>query len=229
MSASARRLTAARVTTVLASFALVALSAGPARADRPITFFNGGVAGEGEARTDQDRQQLLASVSAGNAGPSPAGGDGVVEPVPSCVWQPSTAVTGTIGQVVPENGQVHEADRVEPDGSTSRLYARICEDGTVTSWQWFALADVPSVRASAVDDVRRRLPLPEPVLSPDLARGLVVNVATWFAAPAGQWTAVTGSAEALGLSVTVTATPVELVFDPGDGAAPVTCAGPGPT
>ncbi|MBL7499308.1 hypothetical protein I6A84_28105 [Frankia sp. CNm7] len=138
-------------------------------------------------------------------------------------------MTGTIGQVVPEDGSVHEAERVEPDGSTSRLYARICEDGTVTGWQWFALADVPSVRASAVDDVRRRLPLPEPVLSPDLTRGLVVNVATWFAAPAGQWVAVTGTAEALGLSVTVTATPVELVFDPGDGAAPVTCAGPGST
>ncbi|WP_238427990.1 hypothetical protein [Frankia nepalensis] len=134
-----------------------------------------------------------------------------------------------IGQVLPEDVPVHEADRVEPDGSTSRLYARVCADGTVTDWQWFTLANVPGLRTSAVDDVGRRLPLPVPVLSPDLARGLVVNVATWFAAPAGQWAPVTGTAEALGLSVSVTALPVELVFDPGDGTAPVSCAGPGAT
>jgi hypothetical protein len=114
-------------------------------------------------------------------------------------------------------------------GSKPVLYARVCTDGTVIDWQWFAAPDQAASLAATRDEVRRRLPLPRPVLSPDPSVGLVVQVATWFAVPAAQWVPVRATASALGATVTVTATPDALTFNPGDGAAPISCAGPGPS
>ena len=52
-------------------------------------------------------------------------------------------------------------------------------------------------------------------------------VQLWTYVWAGEWQSYARTVELRGVSATVTATPTALVFDPGDGAAPVTCEGPG--
>jgi len=49
----------------------------------------------------------------------------------------------------------------------------------------------------------------------------------WTFIWAGEWQSYARTVELRGVSATVTATPTALVFDPGDGSAPVTCDGPG--
>ena len=52
-------------------------------------------------------------------------------------------------------------------------------------------------------------------------------VQLWTYVWAGEWQSYARTVALRGVSATVTATPTALVFDPGDGAAPVTCDGPG--
>lgn len=54
-----------------------------------------------------------------------------------------------------------------------------------------------------------------------------VGLWTYFWTDPATWKPLTATARAGGLAATVTARPVALVFDPGDGASPVSCAGPG--
>jgi hypothetical protein len=82
------------------------------------------------------------------------------------------------------------------------------------------------------------LTLPKPTLgrSPDLksgdpARGgdayTVVNLWTRYFSDPVTWVRTSKTVTLRGVSATVTATPVALNFDPGDGNAPVSCSGPG--
>ena len=78
-----------------------------------------------------------------------------------------------------------------------------------------------------------RLPSPTGDRSPDQDlrwRGLpfsYVNLWTWFWTSPGTYRPVSKTVTARGVSATVTAGPTALVFDPGDGGSPVSCAGPG--
>lgn len=54
-----------------------------------------------------------------------------------------------------------------------------------------------------------------------------VNLWTFFWTSRSTWKTLTATASAAGLSATVTAKPVELDFDPGDGSPGVSCPGPG--
>jgi hypothetical protein len=78
-----------------------------------------------------------------------------------------------------------------------------------------------------------RLPSPTGDRSPDQDlrwRGLpfsYVNLWTWFWTSPETYRPVSRTVRAGAVSATATAVPVELVFDPGDGNAPVACAGPG--
>jgi hypothetical protein len=54
-----------------------------------------------------------------------------------------------------------------------------------------------------------------------------VNLYTFFWTGGASWRALSATASAGGVSATVTARPVALVFDPGNGAAAVSCGGPG--
>jgi hypothetical protein len=226
--ASARRLLTVAIACLLAATAMATI-AGSAKADGSVplrwTDYGGGTS-TGQVETDRDRQQIIASLMADApaAGPSRTGSSG---PAPRCVWSPWAQVAASMN-VRQGGGMNGGLDRTLADGTPAVLYARVCEDGTVTDWRWFAVPNQAALLATAREDVRRRLPLPMPVLSPDPTVGLVVKVATWFAVPAAQWTPIQATATALGTSVTVTATPGTLTFDPGDGATPVSCAGPGP-
>ena len=52
-------------------------------------------------------------------------------------------------------------------------------------------------------------------------------VGIWTYVWSGEWQPLSRTVGLRGVSATVTATPTALVFDPGDGSAPVTCEGPG--
>lgn len=54
-----------------------------------------------------------------------------------------------------------------------------------------------------------------------------VNLYTFYWSSPGTWKTFTATARAGGNYAAVTAKPVSLSFDPGDGSAPVSCAGPG--
>jgi len=78
-----------------------------------------------------------------------------------------------------------------------------------------------------------RFPKPSGHRSPsesELFQGLpftYVNLWTFFWTDPSTWHPLTATASVAGMSATVTATPVALLFDPGDGSPAVTCAGPG--
>ena len=82
------------------------------------------------------------------------------------------------------------------------------------------------------------LTLPKPTLgrSPELSRGdparggeayTIVNLWTRYYSDPATWVRTSKTVTLRGVSATVTATPVALNFDPGDGNAPVSCSGPG--
>jgi hypothetical protein len=54
----------------------------------------------------------------------------------------------------------------------------------------------------------------------------LVGLPTWLSVAAGSWTPQSATAAVPGVSVTATATPVQAVWQMGDGST-VTCAGPG--
>lgn len=112
-----------------------------------------------------------------------------------------------------------------------RAYVRTCTDafGQVQSeLTWVPDQQTPEQLAQvAYDKVVRQLPRPSPGFAPPAGKG-VVQVGTWFWS--GTWAPVFATASIPGLSATVTAVPVSLTFDPGDGrlgTGAVTCAGPG--
>ena len=114
------------------------------------------------------------------------------------------------------------------EGFIQILFVRLCPDQAPRiQYRWFD--EVPALRALAI---RAResllLPLPAPRFSPPAATArTLVGVGTWFWVPAEDWTAVEATAVAGNVSVTATATPVLLRFDPGDGSRALTCTGPG--
>ena len=80
----------------------------------------------------------------------------------------------------------------------------------------------------AYDLVKRELPTPVPQWNILNQWGFAfTQVPLWWWIDQAQWHAVSATSTVPGLSATATATPVEIVFDPGDGTGPHTCPGPG--
>lgn len=75
---------------------------------------------------------------------------------------------------------------------------------------------------------RELLPLPDPdiVTSPPTNRPQLVGIETWFRVGEA-WRTFSASASLGGVTATVTATPILVTWDPGDGAPAITCDGPG--
>lgn len=97
-------------------------------------------------------------------------------------------------------------------------------DGNVVGIGWVD-ANPPTLAdliAGPQAEIRRRLPVPVPVIDP--SGGATVNLGLWLGVePAAP---VTATATLLGYSASVTATPVAIVFDMGDGSS-VRCSGNG--
>lgn len=76
---------------------------------------------------------------------------------------------------------------------------------------------------------RGRLRLPVPVVGSSPSPGVVqlVGLPVWLWVERSIWVSRSATAAVPGVAVSVTATPVELVWRMGDGSEPVRCAGPG--
>jgi hypothetical protein len=72
-----------------------------------------------------------------------------------------------------------------------------------------------------------RVPALSPATAPPPGSDGLVGLPEWFWIPASSWHALTVTVTAGPVWATVTATPTGLSVDPGTGASPVSCAGPG--
>jgi len=175
-----------------------------------------------ERRTSEDGADLLAEES--TPGGSADGTDG-------CSFWDAVTLSG-LGLVPPELavGLQPGDNRLTRDlgGFVQTLHVRTCPDQVPrTQYRWFD--DVPGLRPLVLQARESLvLPLPSPEFSPPAASvRTLVGVDTWFWVPEADWAPVEATAEAGTVSVTATATPVLLRFEPGDGSAAVTCPGPG--
>ena len=159
--------------------------------------------------------------SGGGGGGSDGSGGGV-----SCVWSQVRAVPGV------------DTVRVTPAGTVELLMLEVCGDRSSTVWVPVRVGSPaagvvlpPAVLVPALrDEVVARLPLPVPHVAPSDIRsdGLAftqVPTFFWVAPGAGQWAPVAATAAVPAVSVTVTASPVRLRVDPGDGSPVVGCDG----
>jgi hypothetical protein len=72
-----------------------------------------------------------------------------------------------------------------------------------------------------------QVPALPPATAPPRGADALVGLPEWFWIPAASWHPVTVTVTAGPIWATVTATPAGLSFNPGTGAGPVTCPGPG--
>lgn len=105
-----------------------------------------------------------------------------------------------------------------------------------TGQGWFWLAQAPNAVDPAVlaQQAFKSLTIPSPSTGRYPAGTLkngrpytVVSTYTWYWTDPGTFKPLTASASAGGVTATVTVTPTSLSFTPGDGAASLSCAGPG--
>jgi hypothetical protein len=138
-------------------------------------------------------------------------------------------------QPVPENLLTQaERDKVAREGGS--YVVKMCGRGLATPGPGVEAQYRPPAGPGAppVDpmelatDALHRTPLPEPEISmspsPDIPQ--LVNLTTYLWLPAEQWQPATASASAGGVTSTVTATPMRVIWDMGQGES-VTCDGPG--
>ena len=152
--------------------------------------------------------------------------DGVNREGSACRWRPVTAVD-------PRSGSNREMPVTRTVGNEHEtLYQRNCpRDTDADSWyQWVRDSTAARVRVRASDTAMQKVSRLLFRTAPPADRN-VVNVGTWFWVPKVAWRRVSATAYiALPygvFTVTVTATPHRLRFDPGDGSDAVWCTGPG--
>jgi hypothetical protein len=123
----------------------------------------------------------------------------------------------------------------------SRLYGRDC-GGVAAGYRWFGpgfggLAGARVDRSRAAELAREaytrlRLPVPTPEHSPDLRladgrSAVLVGEHTWVWTDRSRFRPQSRRLQVGPVWAQVTATPVGLTFDPGDGASALFCRGPG--
>ena len=120
-------------------------------------------------------------------------------------------------------------------GSTTyRLYDYTCFDrDPATTYHWIPEVSTSTLAQQASSVVYENIPAPWGNFAPPAHRG-VVKLGTWIWVNPLMWIPIRATAwvptPAGPIAVTTTATPKELIFDPGDGAlgtGEVTCRGPG--
>jgi len=119
-------------------------------------------------------------------------------------------------------------------GMSYQLFEYTCLDRTpATTFHWIPQVSTTQLAQQAASVVYDNIPAPWGNFAPPAQRG-VVKLGTWFWVNPLMWVPVSATAgvptPAGYISVTTTATPKKLIFDPGDGSlgtGPVTCDGPG--
>lgn len=129
------------------------------------------------------------------------------------------ALTGRVEPVTRERG-----------GQTWVLGVRECPGPPASRTRLWVRRDPAGTGSSDARTARRRLPPPRLATAPP-SDSVVVKVPMWFWVPRHLWrpVSVTVTVPTLTgpLTVTTTATPQHLEFDPGDGSATRRCRGPG--
>jgi len=174
--------------------------------------------GDGSANGGAGGDDIYGGVHLGHGGSGGNGGGGS-----RCTWFPGDLGPLGLPVVTPDSPAATEP---AAGGTTVALYLRRCP-GQPDQWAWIQQYSAQQLAAIAADAIRKDLPEPHAAFSPPAARS-VVHLPVWFAVPAAQWAPVSVTADVPGLSATVTATPTDLIFEPGDGGGQVSCAGPGP-
>ena len=137
------------------------------------------------------------------------------------------------GSMGSENRPLAPVDGGLVDGGWYYQTCRYTDTGGLASsryWRYTAGApgfgpDLAALAASAYD--RIALPFPVPSTAPSLEVRPLTGLDTWLWIDPAAWGTREATAELAGFSVTVTATPVRVVWDMGEGERPVTCDGPG--
>ena len=122
-------------------------------------------------------------------------------------------------------------------GPTSRLYAEVCP-GRPVSYVWLGAAQVPGATPPTPEKLAQqayaqlRLPLPTPEHSPDLLladgrAAVLVGEHTWVWTDRSRFRSQSRRLRVGPVWAEVTATPVGLSFDPGNGDPILSCRGPG--
>ncbi|MEY4365319.1 MAG: hypothetical protein RLZZ305_663 [Actinomycetota bacterium] len=142
----------------------------------------------------------------------------------ACRWRPVTAVD-------PHSGSNRELPVTRTVGSEHEtLYQRNCPRDADSWYQWVRDSTAARVTARASDTAMQKVSRLVFRTAPPADRN-VVNVGTWFWVPRLAWRRVSATAYIVlpygVFTVTVTATPHRLRFDPGDGSDAVWCTGPG--
>ena len=167
------------------------------------------------------------TVSAGSSGSPGGSGSGGGTTTVTCTWQgPLTTIT------VADNLLPGPVLYGTPTSATPEDYVVTCTpvlDDEVGEW----LAEVwPQPPADPTpgqvgQTAEADLNLPAPTVSTAPSGGkAIVNLESWLWIDPADWTPITKSATADGITATATATPVSVVWDMGDGNQ-VTCNGPG--
>lgn len=151
-----------------------------------------------------------------------------------CTWVAAPDMEAWIRRL-PSNLPGGGTDRI---AATSRLYSRVC-GGVNQGWSWLGPADAAGEPALPAPGelaqeayAQLRLPVPTPEHSPDLrlADGrpaVLVGEQTWLWTDRSRFQPQSRRLQVGPVWAQVTATPVGLSFDPGDGEPVESCAGPG--
>lgn len=207
---------------LLVGLCIVALTSAPAlAAENDQVDFDDGI---GVERVGED----VAGLEARDADPAEPGGDGADVCGP---WQRvSLLQVPGVPDGLRRGLDADDADvvRTRADGVVEALFFRLCDNwGGFAQYSWLPL--VPELEALLIEARELLfLPAPAPGFSPPgVGAGTVVGLDTWFWIPEADWVPLAEDATAGAVTVTATATPVLVRFVPGDGEAPVVCAGPG--
>jgi hypothetical protein len=137
------------------------------------------------------------------------------------------------GSMGSENRPLASVEGGLVDGAWYYQTCRYTDTGELASsryWQYLEGApgfgpDLAALAASAYD--RIALPFPVPSTAPSLEVRPLTGLDTWLWIDPVAWEPREATAELAGFGVTVTATPVRVIWDMGEGERPVECDGPG--
>jgi hypothetical protein len=168
---------------------------------------------------------------------------GVVDTTVTAPGTPATSTVSTAGGTSSSDSGVTCTWTAESDYSQQLFqwlgsdpngtwYDVTCSDGTSYAGVYVppAAGNIPPavvLAGSLARTAANQLVLPKPMARHNPAGMALVNLATWWWVDAGSWRPLSQRTQAGPVWAEVTATPTSTTWDPGDGSAPVTCAGPG--
>ncbi len=144
-------------------------------------------------------------------------------PASDCTWQ----VINADDSAVP----MYDVDGAKLQSETGRWLEQICDGQPVRVGGAYAIPErnrPPTDAAALARKARQSVAIPTPPIStsPQADRQLYTRVRTWLWVDDGWWRDYSATADAGGVSTTVSARPVRAVWSMGDGGT-TTCDGPG--